>query len=110
MLVVIIARLRLQGTHLYSILDYIVIRALSQSAVIRATSQMLLQAHLFIIRGKKSSLIPSTRITHLGAEIDTSVEKNYPSVERFQKIQVFIILLQLQVSYYSSLLQTAQNV
>lgn len=70
------------------------IKAPLQSATHWATSQMLnlLQVHGFIISAKKSALVPSTRITQLGVEIDTSVLRICPSLERFQKIQEFIFL------------------
>lgn len=64
-------RLRSQCTHLYPFLDDFLVRALTKTSARSATIQTLdlLQAHGFMINTKKSSLIPSTKVVHLGVEI-----------------------------------------
>lgn len=52
----------------------------------------LLQVQGFIINIKKSSLILSTQITHLGVNIDTLIARIYPSSEKYQKIQDLLAL------------------
>lgn len=75
----------MQGPLLYPFLDDLLMGAVIKEAVHSAKIWMLklFQAHNFTINAKKNALIPSTRIAHLRAAINTAVAKVYPLLDRF---------------------------
>nr|XP_056702553.1 UPF0606 protein KIAA1549 homolog [Euleptes europaea] len=87
-LVTVMAVLRQEGIQVHPYLDDILICAQSREQSVQHTTTVvqILQAHGYIINFKKSSLIPSRSLVHLGVRIDSQTNSLSLPPERVYKI------------------------